>query len=294
MACYYPIPAYRMFDGSVSFKKRGDIVSDLQLPCGQCIGCRLERSRQWAVRCMHEASLHEQNCFITLTYDDEFLPVDGGLRVRDFQLFMKRLRKHFFSQRVRFFHCGEYGDLNRRPHYHAILFGVDFDDKIAANDCLSPLYISPVLRQLWPYGMSTVGAVSFESAAYVARYSLKKITGPNAELHYQRVIPETGEIVQISPEYVTMSRRPGIGRGWIDKFHSDVYPSDEVIINGHSSRPPRFYDNFLDVHNGLLLDDIKFKREQNAALFSADSEPDRLAVRAEVVRAKSRLKSRSV
>jgi len=294
MACFHPIPAYRLFDGSVSFKRCGDIVADLTLPCGQCIGCRLERSRQWAVRCMHEAELHQDSCFITLTYDDQYLPSAGSLKVDDFQRFMKRFRKDVSPRRIRFFHCGEYGDLNRRPHYHALIFGFDFDDKIPTV-AGSDLFISARLRKLWPFGHSTIGRITFESAAYVARYSLKKVNGPAAETHYSRIIPETGEIVQISPEYTTMSRRPGIGSGWFDKFSSDVYPSDEVIVSGRKSRPPRYYDKLLDKRgDGLLLDQLKFQREQKSKAHVLESEPDRLAVREGVARGKARLKSRSV
>ena len=136
------------------------------------------------MRCMHEKQSHERSAFITLTYDEEHLPQDGGLDVSHFQKFMKRLRKK--RGKVRFFHCGEYGDMKGRPHYHAILFGIDFwDDQVLVeekND--NPYYISAELAQLWPFGQHRIGEVTFESSAYVARYIMKKITGKQAPEHY--------------------------------------------------------------------------------------------------------------
>lgn len=241
MPCYHPLTAYKskfvndsgkrslVFNPGPSAAWTGVAY---KLPCGQCIGCKLERSRQWAIRCVHEASLHEQNSYITLTYDDRYLPMDGSLQVRDFQTFMKRLRKHIHPQKIRFFHCGEYGEENGRPHYHACLFGYSPADRTfwkteRGND----LYVSDTLQQLWGLGHISIGEVTFESAAYVARYITKKITGARAEKYYE------GR----KPEYVTMSRRPGIAQPWLEKFKSDVFPSDEVIIRGKRMPPPRFY-----------------------------------------------------
>ena len=136
MVCYHPITAWRSLEGRgangkwpLVFNKRdGYCDLEVQVPCGQCVGCRLERSRQWAIRCVHEASLHSRNCFITLTYDDAHLP-GISLVPRDYVLFMKRLRK-MFGAGIRFFHCGEYGSINFRPHHHAIIFNFDFEDKV--------------------------------------------------------------------------------------------------------------------------------------------------------------------
>ena len=191
MPCYHPLSAFQCVDGSIVFyeSKRHDTVKSLFLPCGQCVGCRLERSRQWAIRCMHEAQMHEKNCFITLTYDDAHLPGDRSLHYRDFQLFIKRLRKRYPGRRIRYYMAGEYGENFGRPHWHACLFGIDFDDKslwkrTSAN---SLLYRSADLELLWPFGYSSIGDVTFESAAYVARYIMKKVTGKNADQHYQEI-----------------------------------------------------------------------------------------------------------
>ena len=209
MACYHPISAglsgysinfatgkaYRR----VIFKQNDpDIVQAVSLPCGQCIGCRLERSRQWAMRCVHEAQLHEHNCFITLTYDDTHLPSDQSLHYRDFQLFIKRLRKRFPTTKISYYMAGEYGENFGRPHYHACIFGLDFHDKKLWKRTTSGslIYRSSDLEALWPFGYSSIGDVNFESAAYVARYIMKKQTNKQ---HYQYSDLETGEIIQMTP-----------------------------------------------------------------------------------------------
>ena len=294
MACYHPITAWFSRDvnptgkRSLTFSPKYAEQPDdpLEIACGQCVGCRLERSRQWALRCMHEASLHEDNCFLTLTFSPESLATrenPWSLDVRDFQKFMKRLRKHISPRKVRFFHCGEYGEKYARPHYHACLFGYDFPDKeLLRIDNGHRLYISDTLNQLWPFGFSTIGSVTFESAAYVARYIMKKITGDSAEDHYTWIDTETGELHKRAPEYTTMSRRPGIGRDWIEKYKSDVYPKDFVTVNGRAVNPPKFYDRYLLEHDPFLYDEIKEKRVEKGLTYQDNNTPDRLAVREKV------------
>lgn len=250
----------------------------LQLPCGQCIGCRVERSRQWAIRCVHESQMHANNCFITLTYDAENVPRDGGLRVEDWQKFAKRLRKRVGS--FRFFHCGEYGERNKRPHYHACLFGVDFKDRVAIKP---GLWFSPLLSEVWGLGHSSVGDLTYESAAYVARYVCSKLTGPEGEKEYSRYDSDTGEVWCVRAPYVTMSRRKGIGSSWFEKFASDVYPSDEVVHKGRRFRPPRFYDNKLPEPDLELL---KARRAVRVGQRLEELTPERLEVRDQVARAK--------
>jgi len=262
MPCYHPITAYRARTGRnpengkwpvVFNPKEGYLDKEVVLPCGKCIGCRLERSRQWAVRCVQEASLWQKNCFITLTYNEENINrcEKGSLNKRDFVLFMKKVRKQY-GEGIRFFHCGEYGEKLRRPHHHACLFNHDFSDKklYTIRDNVK-LYRSEQLRKLWPYGFSTIGEVTFESAAYVARYVTKKITGEKAADHYEGRLPE----------YITMSRRPGIGKPWWDKYKQDVLVLDRVVIrNNLQCRPPRYYDNLYDKENHTQLERIKQKR----------------------------------
>lgn len=251
-------------------------LEPVRLPCGQCIGCRLERSRQWAIRCVHEASLYERNCFITLTFNEEHLPKTGSLDKRDFQLFMKRLRKKFGAG-VRYFHCGEYGEKNNRPHYHACLFNFDFADRTlwSVRRGIS-LYVSRDLQDLWPYGFSTVGDVTFESAAYVARYITKKVTGELQSSHYEKINETTGEIFQLKPEYVTMSRRKGIGNGWLEKYMSDVYPHDRVILRGREMRPPKYYDGIFELADPHGMEEIRFKRSREAKKHLKDATFERL------------------
>jgi len=275
MQCFYPLQAWRGKVGSngkrsVVFHRRDGFKEfELKLPCGQCRGCRLERSRQWALRCLHESELYDRNCFITLTYDDDHISQNRSIDVREFQLFMKKLRKYFSGEKIRFFHCGEYGEKFGRPHYHACLFNFDFDDKVLHSIRNGfRLYVSDTLNHIWNKGQCMIGDVTFESAAYVARYIMKKITGDRAVEHYD------GR----KPEYVTMSRRPGLGSDWFKKFKSDVYPSDFVVSRGVKMRPPKFYDTLFDLENPELLASLKrararrFDRLENDAFRLRDKE----------------------
>lgn len=232
----------------------------LDLPCGQCIGCRLERSRQWAVRCVHEATLYEENTFITLTYNDENLPENKSINVVHFQLFMKRLRKKFSDRTIRFFHCGEYGKKKSRPHYHAILFNFEFTDlKFKAMGKFDKLYSSEVLDKLWGMGECYIGDVTFESAAYVARYLMKKVTNKKCRTDYRGRLHVCAKEHYGSrkAEYITMSRRPGIGKKFYEKYSKSIYPSDNVVIRGREMRPPKFYDSLLEKTDPDLLEKLK-------------------------------------
>lgn len=295
MACYFPIDAFRSHAGGVTFTRKGAYLDlPIQLPCNQCIGCKLEKSRQWALRCTHEAQLYSNNSFITLTYNSDHLPITNNslptLSLRHFQLFIKRLRKKYSNKSIRFFHCGEYGDLNHRPHYHALLFNHDFEDKTywkTHND--QKYYTSEALDALWTdpktktnMGFSTIGDLTFDSAAYVARYCLKKITGKNAEDHYQGRVPE----------YATMSRRPGIGQGWLEKYKSDVYPSGFIIHEGQKMQPPKYYDRITNETDERAVRRSVNLRMQNAKKHAADNTPARLSDRHKVHLARANLLKR--
>lgn len=287
------------------FAMPGEKHGEFQIPCGQCVGCRLERSRQWAVRCVHESQLHVASSFVTLTYSDENLPFLNGLAYSHFQKFMKRLRKKF--PRCRFFMCGEYGDNFGRPHYHALLFGVHFSDRTPWRMSSGgfQLYRSRLLESLWTLGNSEIGDVSFESAAYVARYCMKKVTGKGAVSSggagaerpvlgaYER-LDMFGEIHQISSEFAHMSLKPGIGAGWIAKYKSDVYPEDVCVINGVKVKPPKYYLRYLQSLPGVESDLVEFERYKKGLEFQADNTPERLAVREVVARARLGLKRRSL
>lgn len=309
MPCYKPLDAFYKEGSKPTFKRVSYKQEQISLPCGRCIGCRLERSRQWAVRCLHEAKLHDENCFITLTYDDENVPWDNGLRISHFQKFMKRLRKKLNGnkkqfieingqkvendeyKKVRFYHCGEYGERFKRPHYHACLFGWEPKDKKLFKEANGVrIYTSEYLDKVWGMGFTTVGEVTFESAGYVARYILKKINGKEKEKMdpetglriYERVDIQTGEIVEVQPEYTTMSRRPGIGKEWFDKYKDDVYPSDELIVNSRITRPPRFYDDLYQIENDVVFREIKEERRRQQRDNKWNETRERLKVREKV------------
>lgn len=238
---------------------------------------------------MHEASLHDANCFVTLTYDDEHVPPDGSLDKQAFPLFMKRLRKKY---RARYMMCGEYGDTRQRPHYHACLFGMDFPDKVRVESKVPkpyPEWVSAELMELWPFGLSLLGSVTFESAAYVAAYCVSPLAGiayrrgdredflrATAE-RYERLDPFTGELYQVEPEFFQPSRRPGIGRGWYDKYSTDVFPADEVVVRGKSAPVPRYYDTVHEAVDPAGHEEVC--RVRRGRRRRADQTPERLQVR---------------
>lgn len=293
MACFHPLAAWKFWDKerkrwSVTLDRRkGYVDLPAGLPCGGCDGCLLERSRVWAVRCMHEASLHIRNCFVTLTYDDAHLPPRGSLCKKDFQDFMKRLRKEFCDERIRYFHCGEYGAKFGRPHYHACLFGFDFRDKIYLGVRKGfPVWRSPSLEAAWSFGRSEIGAVSFESAAYVARYVLKKQvrTGPVIDALSR-------EVVGLEKEYVTMSRRPGIGREWFEKFKGDIWRRGDVVSRGMPMKPPRYYDVALELENPGEFERLRQERRKKRK--RQDETVERLADREVCLQSRTHLFRRS-
>lgn len=280
--CVRPIKAYRSSDGTLFFSSKPG-TNVFRVPCGQCVECRLKRSRDWAARCMQEASQHERNCFITLTYRD----APESLDYRDFQLFMKRLRK--VAPGVRFYMCGEYGEEGSRPHFHACLFGFDFD-RVRFKGSLSR---SVLLERLWPHGFSCVGDLTFESAAYVARYVMKKVTGDAASPHYMVVDGDTGEIRYRKPEFCHMSLKPGIGGKWLDRYWTDVFPDGRMVVRGTLVNSPRYYDLQLRRRDRLNYDHLKYARGVESQVYWRENLDKRLAVRETVVRARLRLLKRS-
>lgn len=273
MTCYHPISAWqhkfkrnsKTGKSMVVFTPPADIGNyrSIHVPCGQCIGCRLDYSRQWAQRCYHELSLYDKNCFITLTYDDDHVPWSSKtgeqtLFKRDLQLFWKSLRKKI--GKFRYFACGEYGDDTYRPHYHAIIFGFDFPDKqlFKCNRNGDYLYISDLLFETWKKGQCLVGNANYDTAAYVARYVVKKLNGPLGKEKYEG----------IEKEFVVMSRRPGIGRYWYDKYKSDLFPSDDCIVQSYGRfrrvRPAKYYSNLYDIDDPASMEQIKLKRQRGA------------------------------
>jgi len=294
MPCYRPLTAYfrepRSGDekGAISFSpSRGS--RQVELPCGCCFGCRSSRALEWAVRCVHESKLHELSIFVTLTYDDDHVPPGGSLCKRDVQLFLKKLRKKHAPAKLRYFVAGEYGDTTLRPHYHALLFGIDFPDKVRVRgDGDRAEYRSDTLDEIWSNGSCIFGSVTSDSAAYTAGYVYKKQAGV---AFYDRLDPETGEVWKLEAPFALMSRKPGLGAGWYRRFSSDYFPSDEVIFNGAKVKVPRYYQKLAE-RDGLDLAEVRKKRIEGIEEGFEDSMPKRLRVREEVAKARRRSNKR--
>ncbi len=251
MPCYHP--------SAVKVRRKSLFVDRMQsyrqvVPCGSCIGCRSEQSRQWAVRMMHESRMHFPNEFVTLTIDDEHLNENSELSPRDLSGFIKNLRKTQ-QGRISFFGCGEYGETTGRPHYHALLFGVEFLDRNLGFDSNRPsVWRSQALDDLWGRGICEGGSVTMASASYVSGYIRKKVKAQS----FARANPLTGELLQ--PEFARMSLRPAIGKRWIKRWWRDVYPRDYVVVDGVQAKPPRYYDKWMDKYQPELMEQVRQNR----------------------------------
>lgn len=289
MACEEPIEAYRAATGGpVSFTRPrdGHYWTKIQIPCGTCILCRGEQARQWAVRITHEATQHDQNCFITLTYSDNHLPEHNSLRVSDLQKFFKRLRKKVGQ--IRYYAVGEYGDQTQRPHYHACIFGHAFaENRIIIKDKPYLLWTSPLLHDTWGMGHVSVGALTYHTAAYTASYVTKKLA---RKQQYVRVEPSSGELIPLEQPRAYMSRRPGIGSDWYQKHGDYTYAHDHVIANGSPAKPPKYYDRKLQEEDLTLYETIKANRQRAITPQS----PEQLRARARNAHARARQRTKSV
>ncbi|QXP08611.1 MAG: replication initiator protein [Arizlama microvirus] len=293
MGCFYPISAWygeknpKTGKRSLVFTKNKAQVNEKEMliPCNKCLGCRSARAQQWAIRCYHESSLYRDNCFITMTYDEKHLPIDGSLSKRDFQLFMKNLRKNYPGKKIRYFMSGEYGDRGDRPHYHAALFNHTFDDKIEykSKDGVK-LYISDTLNKIWGKGYCVIGEMTFASANYIAKYIIKKVskdfTFINALVKMLKERKVTYDELEIlvkfqfdrAPVFSLMSRggrdnenqMRGIGYRWYEKYKEDIHRHDHLVINGRKSTSTKYYDNLLQEENQLLFEKIKKERMDKA------------------------------
>lgn len=296
MPCFHPVKGFKGINGGIAFDtKYGYADFPMQVPCGRCTGCRVSYSRQWAARCLHEAQTHQENCFVTLTYDDANLPTGGSLVPKHFTDFMKRLRRSISPKKVSFFHCGEYGDDYQRPHYHALLFGHWFDDANpipGKSKSGKTQFRSAKLEKLWGKGHCTIGAVTYQSAAYCSRYILKKKSLDN----YERLDPSTGEIITLVREYATMSVNPAIGKRWFESFGEEVFPDDFVIVDGKKHQVPRYYDKLLKRKEITAHHDLKKDRKSSMhkPAVLANSRPARLAAREAVLTSRINLTKRDL
>lgn len=291
MTCYYPLKGFKAKGGGwTSSRKNAYIDLPANVPCGQCIGCRIDKMTDWSIRITHEAQFHKHNAFLTLTYNDESLPRGGSLSKKDVNLFLKRYRKSIEPQKIRYYLCGEYGPKTKRAHYHMIIFGHDFADKIfykKSKKSNYKLYRSETLQKLWGLGNCEIGSVTPSSAGYCAGYLIDKVTGKRAQKHYEFVNLETGEIHDRQPEFASMSSHDGIGKQWFERFSSDVYPSDFTVQSGGKKhKPPRYYDR---LHKEGSLDAytlLKSKRLAAGRIDEWNKTPERLFVRETVHRAR--------
>lgn len=252
MPCYHPSKVD--VERKLKSGTRSDVVT---VPCGKCLGCRADQARQWAIRLHHHASLAYPTLdgrfsrpawFLTLTYDDQNLPPAGALVPEDCQLFLKRLRKRLGKQKLSYYLCGEYGENTLRPHYHAVILGPDFPGRVAADHRrgVKDVWTDDVVSSAWPFGIHELSPVSFAACAYVAGYVAKKVKFAHDPNRYTRVDTDTGELFELQPEFSRMSRRPAIGRPFIERYWRDVYPRDYVPIEGKEYKPPRYYDRWMD------------------------------------------------
>lgn len=244
----------------------------------------MKRARHNALRMEHEQQEHLKSCFATLTYTDDFLPYGyevPTLVKKHLQLFMKKLRRKFeriAAKRketppdIRFFGCGEYGDLTGRPHYHVIIFGVDFsEDRIPIADSQSgfPQWQSPTLEKVWGKGRTTICDATFESMSYTAGYVLKKITGKNSGIY---------KALGIEPEFAAMSLRPAIGKRFIQKYHCDIFPHDYAVTKkGIKISPPRYYVDYLKKNHPLLFENLSVLRAEKNQSRPTDTQQKREA-----------------
>ena len=224
---------------------------------------------------MFESYDHAESSFITLTYDDYYLPENAGLDVKDWQKFAHRLRKYVwrnYAKKIRFYMCGEYGysptTLNNigRPHFHAIIFGHAFhEDRYIKREKPHEAFSSDALQDLWGKGITELSDMTVETAAYVASYTVKKITGDLAKEHYVRLNEQTGEIVNIRPEFSTMSRggeHGGIGRRWYEQYKKDLHKGF-VTIDGKTFPVPKFYQNIMSEDDAWALEQMREQAKMN-------------------------------
>lgn len=278
MPCYRPVTAWQPPDGGqLVFREKRD-HREIEIPCGQCIGCRIQRQQMWAFRCLAEASQHRDNWFVTLTYAPEHLPAYGSLCHRHWQLFAKRVRRTVGP--FRYLMCGEYGEQTHRPHYHALMFGLDLPDVRAVSVRRQyPVFASDRLSKLWRLGHVELGSVTAESARYCASYVLKDAPAPE-------LLNEcTGELVQLVKPYGRMSLRPGLGDAWIRRYYPEVFAHGVCYSNDKQFVIPSRFKHILDE-----IDPAAFEQLQQEAIAKAQASPDngreRLAVRESVALAR--------
>lgn len=247
------------------------MIKGALFPCGQCHECRVKLATMWACRCVLESLDHPENVFLTLTYNDDFLPENRSLSKKELQTFMKRFRKSIYPAKCRFFASGEYGKKSgKRPHYHLLIFGIGINNPVFRN--LSWDYVHQGFWcdcVAWNKGNCFIGTVTIKSAYYVAKYSVKKLTGKVGAKYYK----ERGVI----PEFSLQSRRPGIGLSYLDHHQDEIAHKGYVSINGTKFCIPRYFQDKLKERipfYRLVLSDESFTRATEQMLDWLEIEDD--------------------
>lgn len=247
--------------------------------CDQCVGCRVRRRMELALRLEHESQFHDHAWFVTLTYNDEHLPENGSVDIKAIPVFIRALRQKMRPQKIRYFAVSEYGGQLGRAHYHLILFGPDFPDKKISyvkpsyahySDAFVKMFgiggakywTSELIESTWGKGFTQITSVSQATMQYVSKFHVEKVTGEKAADHYT-VIDEHGEIHPIEPERSLMSTNPGLGRKWIEKYWKTVYPRGHLLGRGGVKfAPPKYYDRWLEKNHLDLYNQVKEQREK--------------------------------
>lgn len=292
MPCYHPVPAWPdLSTGRWVFNPdstRRDLGGQVDTPCRQCIGCRIDRSSEWAMRCEHELKFHDESCFLTLTLDDEHFPTSQDDFVAKYVLGLKRIRRH--SPRIRTFGCLELGTHTRRPHGHLLVFGRDFsrDEPVSRGPNGDLVYRSNELDALWGLGHASVGELTRESAGYVARYVVAERSDRAGPVLEAVPHPVSGEPVFLRPA-APWARSQGLGRAWFEQYGRQAIEQGAIVERGGVRRPiPKFYSKLAKQAFPTVGADAECIAQLRALEQAWNRTPERLAVRAEVKRAQLR------
>lgn len=228
---------------------------------------------------MHEAAYPRRSpdgtprgaWFTTLTYSPENVPQNGSLDPEGVRQFLARLRKRFPPRTLSYYLCGEYGEKSDRPHYHAVFFGPQFLARdLRTHRHGAPVWVAQALQDAWGLGHTELTPLRPGAALYTAGYVRKKVRQKDDPGHYTRVDRETGELVELEMEFGRMSKRPAVGRRWLEEFWRDVYPRDFVVLEGKPQKPPRYYDKLMEELAPEIMEEVRYQRWQDSVNIGDD------------------------